>query len=225
MSENPIEQLISHLNQVDLSKGGKNTVFYQNLLEKVCCENLKRYECKTHFLTPHLMTVLCDSLQSTSSIKIANAANLVAELGKYDCCRDFLCNQILVSLLLRHLQSSVLDVLIHTCRALGNICFEKSQSNFFWIHVFTTIYFELKLLFFIIFLGEAQNLLANQGVVKEICSLLDRCCLPNSVENTTKLKVNLVGFLLNLVADNEKIHNQVCSFKKKYFKLCFILSV
>ena len=105
-----------------------------NFPTEFCCENLKRYECKTHFLTPDLMTVLCDSLQSTSSIKIANAANLVAELGKYDCCRDFLCNQILVSLLLRHLQSSVLDVLIHTCRALGNICFEKSQSNFFIYH-------------------------------------------------------------------------------------------
>lgn len=127
MSESPLEQVIVQLNEINLNKSEMNSANYQKLLEKECCNNLKRIECRTHFLTSDLMTALCDSLQSTNNHKISNGANLVAELGKYDSCRDFISNSVLIALLLNHLESSNLDVLIHSCRALANICFEKSK--------------------------------------------------------------------------------------------------
>lgn len=130
MSETPIQQLIVHLNDVDLNKSEVNNENAQELLEKICCDNLKRIECKNHFLTSDLMTALCDSLQSSNNIKVSNGANMVAELAKYDTCRDFIFSPALISLLVNHLKSSNIDVLTNTCRALANICFEKCKYFF-----------------------------------------------------------------------------------------------
>ncbi|KAK6642009.1 hypothetical protein RUM44_013732 [Polyplax serrata] len=182
MSESPLEQVIVQLNQVDVNKSDFNNFNYQNLLEKICCNNLKRIECKTHFLTSDLMTALCDSLQSSNPSKIVNGAHFVAELGKYDTCREFISNPLLISLLINHLKSSNIDVLIQTCRALANICFEKS---------------------------DAQNLIVSQGALKQISNLLEKCTVPNAVENNVKFKATLIGLFLNLIAENESIHAQV----------------
>ena len=129
MTEASINEIIAELKKVDLKTTPvEDPASYKNLLEKICCNNLKKVECKVHFLTPDLMTAIFNSLnKSSSDNKKANAANLVAELGKYESCKEFVMNPNLISTLIGNLDSTNVDVLLHTCRALGNICYENSK--------------------------------------------------------------------------------------------------
>ena len=146
MTENSVNEIIDELKKVDLKKSdAADPSSYKNLLEKTCCNNLRRVECKNHFLSSDLMTAIFDSLnKSSTDNKKANAANLVAELGKYDSCKEFLINPNLVTALIGNLDSTNVDVLQQTCRALGNICFENSKyccfimdlDNFFKLNSF-----------------------------------------------------------------------------------------
>lgn len=129
MTENSVNEIIDELKKVDLKKSdAADPSSYKNLLEKTCCNNLRRVECKNHFLSSDLMTAIFDSLnKSSADNKKANAANLVAELGKYESCKEFLVNPNLIKALIGNLESTNVDVLLQTCRALGNICFENSK--------------------------------------------------------------------------------------------------
>lgn len=131
MTETSTDEIIAELKKLDLKSAPlEDPTSYKSLIEKICCNNLKKVECKNHFLTPTLMTAIFDSLnKSSTDNKKANAANLVAELAKYDACKEFVINPNLVSTLIGNLESTNVDVLLQTCRALGNICYENSEFN------------------------------------------------------------------------------------------------
>ncbi|KAL0266850.1 UNVERIFIED_CONTAM: hypothetical protein PYX00_009288 [Menopon gallinae] len=183
MSENPVDEVISELNKVSLNEADlKDDVNYQNIIEKICCNDQKRIDCYTHFLTTELMSAICENLNNSNSEKVCNTANFVALLGKYEKCREYLANINLIRLLIANLKSDNLSVLIQSCRALANICFEKVQ---------------------------AQNSILEEGGLGPVLDLMKNTSSPNRVENNQKFKEVIVGLLLNLVANNEPIQKQV----------------
>lgn len=145
MSDNPVDEVVSELNRVSLNEADlKQENIYQNIIEKICCDKQKRINCSTHFMTSELMTAICDNLKSSNAKKVCNTANFIALLGKYENCREYLANRSLIHLLIENLKSDNLPVLIQSCRALANICFERGNnfSNFLCID-YSTFYIKI----------------------------------------------------------------------------------
>lgn len=91
----------------------------------------------------------------------------------------------------------------------------QNTNRFHLVHHFIPItWFQITQLFnqTLIILGDAQNLIVSQGALKQISNLLEKCTVPNAVENNVKFKATLIGLFLNLIAENESIHAQVTTY-------------
>lgn len=108
--------------KLDLSVA--DPIVIQDNLEKPCCDGKQTHECQTHFLTPGLKAQLRDSLGGDPH---GTTAKIIAELGKFDTCRQFLLDDTIITCLIKNLNSKNTELLTQSSRALANLCYDVGE--------------------------------------------------------------------------------------------------
>ncbi|XP_077999749.1 rap1 GTPase-GDP dissociation stimulator 1-like [Glandiceps talaboti] len=116
---------------------------------------------------------------------LAKMAQLVAEMTKTESVRMPCVNAGLIPPLVNIMTHQDSEVVLQTCRALGNICFDND---------------------------EARAIIDQSGGLEKLMDLIKNRCLSGDVNSENqKLRVVCCGHLLNLTNSNEGIHSKVFS--------------
>jgi len=98
----------------------------QNNLERPCCNGKQMHECHTHFLTGNLKNQLRDGIASDTQ---GTVAQVIAELAKFDSCRSFMMDDVVIHSLVKNLSAQNSLLLTQSCRALANLCYDFGKPT------------------------------------------------------------------------------------------------
>ncbi|KAG5893659.1 hypothetical protein JTB14_028813 [Gonioctena quinquepunctata] len=106
----------------------KLTKATEDLNEQEIIDNLKTILAQSSDIELNNVDVLCALLKIDKNEILKLIAEVIAELAKTETNRKFLTNEEVISKLLKQLNNTDTDVVLHVIRALGNICFENEES-------------------------------------------------------------------------------------------------